>query len=105
MSPARRGAVVLGILMLVLGAGLIGYFIGDHYATLAVADDQCPLYTDYSKPLCQGLQNRLDSDWWAMYVGDVLLPIGAITLFSASAKERPNSSSIRPPNASGLQPR
>lgn len=105
MLPIRGGTAVLGVLLLVLGAGLIGYFIGDHYATLAVADEQCPLYTDYSKPLCQGLQNRLDSDWWPMYAGDALLPVGAITLFLAFAKERPKYTSIRPPKTSDLQPR
>lgn len=105
MLPIRKAAAGLGVLLLVLGAGLIGYFIGDHYATLAVADEQCPLYADYSKPLCQGLQNRLDSDWWSMYAGDVLLPVGAITLALAFAKEHPKYSSIRPPKASDLQPR
>ena len=100
MSPIRRGAAVLGVLLLVLGGGLFGYFIGDHFATLAVADEQGPLYTDYSKPLCQGLLNRLDTDWWAMYAGSGLLVTGNTALVVALAPER-GRTAIRPPSLPG----
>jgi len=104
MSPIRKGAALLGVLLLVLGAGVFGYYIGDYYATSAVADQQCPLYTDFSKPLCRELLNRLNADQPLMYVGDVLLVAGGMALIAAVARQQPRSS-LRPPNASEEQPR
>ena len=100
MTPARKGATILGVLLTVLGGGLFGYFIGDHYATLAVADGQCPLYTDYSKPLCQELQTRLDTDWWAMYAGLGLLMGGNMAVMFAWAAGRARAV-VRPPDVPG----
>ena len=104
MPSGRNGAAVLGVLLLLLGAGLFGYFIGDHFATLSVADQQCPLYTDYSRPFCQGLQNRLDSDWPFCYAGDALLILGNGLLVVVLAKER-RRSTVRPPSASNPESR
>lgn len=104
MSPFSKWTATLGVLSMLLGVGLIGYFIGDHFATRSVADEQCPLYTDYSKPFCQGLLNRLNSDWLFLYVGDGFFVIGWGLVLFVLSKERQRSV-VPPPIVSNPESR
>ena len=103
MSPRPIAFALIGALLLALGTGVLGYFSGHYFATSAVADEQCPLYIDYSKPFCNELLNRLNAGRSLLLLGGCIMAVGAPLLTLALAMERPRLAT-RTPDPSGMRP-